>query len=294
MSSPRKLGIGFLVGGLSFLIAVVIPIVIARVLVPERGIEGALTASGLDARMKDRGFDLQLIAKGQLSVPRVYAARFPSDWKMVKPSARRKNLFVAVMLPLVLRENERILEDRAQLKALLHQNKWSPREHRWLKKQGNRYGVRLGEWTDLLNRMDSVPPGLALAQAVIESGWGGSRFALEGNAVFGQWTHTLGQGMVPQKRAPGASHEIKKFRNLGESVAAYLGNLNTHPAYAEFRVLRSERRHAGQPMSGPEAALTLIHYSETGNDYIRLLSDVMASNGLNRFDTTKLTSAKRF
>ncbi|HIF08641.1 MAG TPA: hypothetical protein EYQ81_01510 [Sneathiellales bacterium] len=203
-----------------------------------------------------------------------------------------EKIFLAVMLPLVLRENERILENRERLNTLLVDDQRSPRDNRWLRVRTVDYGVKPDDWTALLDRMDAVPPALGLAQAAIESGWGGSRFAAEGNALFGQWTQVSGQGIVPERRAATSRHEVRKFRNIGASVTAYLRNLNTHMAYTDFRSLRSKIRSEGGAITGQEAAGTLIHYAETGSDYVVLLSEVMVTNELGRFDPAKLTPQK--
>ena len=83
-------------------------------------------------------------------------------------------------------------------------------------------------------RMDIIPVSIALAQAANESGWGTSRFALEGNALFGQWTWSK-KGISPKNKDPDQSHKILQFQILKASVRAYKNNLNTHNAYQEFR-----------------------------------------------------------
>ena len=88
--------------------------------------------------------------------------------------------------------------------------------------------------------MDEVPVSLALAQAAKETGWGTSRFAQEGNALFGQWTWS-GEGLKPKDSDKSEGHKVMKF-NVTTSVRAYQRNLNTHSSYKDFRKARAELR----------------------------------------------------
>jgi len=108
----------------------------------------------------------------------------------------------------------------------------------------DRYDANPSDRSDLVGRVDVVPPSLAIAQAAEESGWGTSRFAVEANAVFGQWTFRKGAGVVPERRDPGKRHEVRSFEGLRQSVSAYMHNLNIHWAYKEFRRVRRELRNS--------------------------------------------------
>jgi Bax protein len=142
----------------------------------------------------------------------------------------------------------------------------------------------------LRERVDAVPPSLALAQAAIESGWGGSRFAQSGNALFGQWTWK-GQGIVPSRRNAGASHKIKSFGHLMEAVWGYVNNLNSHRAYRGLRERRLALSAAGRRLSGAELAGALAQYSERGDAYIGDLLSIIRQNGLEAFDSASLENS---
>src|SRR3546814_15981658 len=123
----------------------------------------------------------------------------------------------------------------------------SGRDQRWLDQLADRYGLDSVDANELLERVDVVPPGLALAQSIEESGWGTSRFAQSGNAVFGMWTWSAGSGLVPEARPDGETYEVQRFRSLANSVAAYIRNLNTKTRSREFRHPRTTPPHQGSP-----------------------------------------------
>ncbi|MFQ5466752.1 MAG: glucosaminidase domain-containing protein, partial [Kiloniellaceae bacterium] len=137
-------------------------------------------------------------------------------------------------------------------------------------------------------RVDGVPPSLAVAQAAIESGWGTSRFAAEGNALYGQWTEEGAQGMVPANRKPGRTYAIQRFKSLSASVEAYLRNLNTHRAYRAFRRARAIQRRTGGVVRGAPLAPELRAYSQEGMKYVQTILSIIDKNGLDALDRTAL------
>ena len=147
-----------------------------------------------------------------------------------------------------------------------------------------RYDVHPADLEALIQRVDVVPPSLAIAQAAEESGWGTSRFAVEANAVFGQWTFQKGEGVVPARRDAGKRHEVRSFPGLRHSVIAYMHNLNIHWAYEEFRRVRGHLRESSAKLTGDVLAGTLRKYSERGLKYINTIRTIMRVNGLNAFD----------
>ena len=138
--------------------------------------------------------------------------------------------------------------------------------------------------------MDIIPVSVALAQAAKESGWGTSRFALEGNAIFGQWTWS-GSGIAPLMRDKSKSHKILRFPILRASVKAYQNNLNTHKSYIKFREKRRSLREKNKKISGLELTKTLSNYAETGNEYIKILEQIIVQNRLMDFEPVRLTSS---
>ena len=198
----------------------------------------------LDYRLED-------VRAGTASVPRVFLARMPGEFGAVTEIALKKRLFLKATLPLVLAANEAIMEERRRLERVAASR--APgrvpnrEEAAWLAETAARYGIASGDLDALLQRVDIVPPSLALAQAAIESGWGTSRFAREEQALFGQRLYAGGSGMVPAGLAPGSRFRVQSFPHLAEAVRSYIHNLNTHSAYREFR-----RARASSP-AGPAA-----------------------------------------
>ena len=146
---------------------------------------------------------------------------------------------------------------------------------------------------ELLRRVDVIPVSLAIAQAAEESGWGTSRFAQTGNALFGQWTVASDIGIVPEDREDGMTHKIKAFDNLAQSVAAYMRNLNTHRAYREFRQKRQGQRQWGEALDGHALASTLLRYSQRGDKYVKSIRTIMNANGLRELDGAHLADDRK-
>ena len=166
--------------------------------------------------------------------------------------------------------------------------KLSAEDRLWLAVVEDRYKVVRGDLGALELGMDIIPPSLALAQAAEESGWGTSRFVVEGNALFGQWTDNKKNGLIPLGRVINHNYRIEAFQSLLDGVRAYARNLNTHRAYRSFRAGRSELRRSGKILSGQKLSLHLASYSERGENYIRSLQKIITSNSLEKFDHLKL------
>ena len=140
--------------------------------------------------------------------------------------------------------------------------------------------------------MDEIPTSLALAQAAKETGWGTSRFALEGNALFGQWTWS-GEGLKPKDSDSSEGHKVMKFNILQASVRAYQRNLNTHKSYKEFRKARAELRSQGKELDSIILSEYLDKYAETGTKYVEILQKIIEQNNLKDFDDAKLITIKQ-
>ena len=136
-------------------------------------------------------------------------------------------------------------------------------------------------------RMDIIPVSIAIAQAANESGWGTSRFALEGNALFGQWTWSK-KGISPKNKDPNSSHKILQFQILKASVRAYKNNLNTHNAYQEFREVRAQLREDNKKIIGLDLTKYLKNYASIGEKYTKILEGIIVQNSLTDFDKANL------
>ena len=261
------------------------PIALAAV----QDIDGA--AAFLDTALSTAGLRIDEIRRQTISVPRIMVSSMPSDLHLIDDVAARKKIFLKVMLPLILKVNEEILAERRRLEHLDQVVRSGARlslnDVAWLDYMASLYGAESGDIRKLLHRVDVVPVALALAQSAIESGWGTSRFARNGNAVFGQKAWNSHAGLVPQDREPGKTHVVRSFRDLRSAVLAYVCNLNRHPAYAAFRDLRARLREKGEPLDSHALAATLDRYAEEP-DYISHVHTVINQNRLTDFDTVRL------
>ena len=248
-----------------------------------------LTVNALDRTFARLGYDLDRLRDGDGLVPRHFVAAMPSDMREIRVPAKRKALFIKTVLPLILQVNDEIRADRARLERILkHKGDLPAVDRFWLAAKAEIYDVKRNDLMSLRARMDVIPPSLAIAQAAEESGWGTSRFVLEGNALFGQWTYSRGGHMVPRKRDAGRKHQIQAFPSLIEGVRAYMENLNTHRAYRGFRAFRSAQRARSQPLHGLELATTLTGYSERGEEYVKSIQGLIRFNRLQALDGARL------
>ena len=236
------------------------------------------------------GFDLAGVPKG-MPVPRVLVSELPAGLKAMKSVTHRTRMFRKILLPLILQANETILRDRETLLALRRKMQIgvspSVAENGWLWSLARNYRVRNGDLDTLIMRVDAIPPSLALAQAIEESGWGTSTYARNGNAIFGQETSlSATNAMAGSYR--GRAFKIKTFANLLAAVDAYARNLNTHPAYKHMRVERSMMRARGEQPGGRVLAGTLLRYSERGPAYIKTIRTIMGNFELPKLDGAEL------
>ena len=238
---------------------------------------------------KDVEYDLGKVRSQKLVKP-IYFTQFPRDLDALQSTKLKKETFIKIVLPLIVAENERILADRKKLIILSEKKFTTDLEKQWLRQKLLEYKVKKGDLKELANRMDIIPTSIALAQAAKESGWGTSRFALEGNAIFGQWTWS-GQGIAPLDRASNKNHKILKFPILRASVKAYQNNLNTHKSYSKFRNKRSALRSKNKKIKGLELTETLNNYAQTGSEYTKILNQIIKQNRLMDFEPVKLVNS---
>jgi uncharacterized FlgJ-related protein len=235
--------------------------------------------------------------EGLREVNRVYLQSMPSRWRNKYSSAveikMKKELFLRTLAPLILRSNELIIEERERLLALVDAGKT---DDHWLQELALKYRVTTEEepapnraqLDELIQRVDLVPNSLALAQTIEESGWGTSRFADVGNAMFGQWAWGDDAIKPEQQRSGKGNYGIKAFDSPQDSVNGYMRNINTHRAYKELRDTRAEIRAAGREPTGPELTGTLLRYSERGQHYVDTLNSIIRVNKLAEIDEAHL------
>jgi Bax protein len=245
-----------------------------------------LSAASINKLFKETDYNLNDVRQKKLVKP-VALTLLPNELKMIENSKKRKEFFIQIVLPLIIKENNIIKKDRRTLFDIINKSNNTNAELNWLEKKYKQYGVKSKDLSTLKIRMDEIPVSLAIAQAAKETGWGTSRFAQEGNALFGQWTWS-GEGLKPKEAEEGADHKVMKFNILQASVRAYQRNLNTHPTYKELRKARAEFRDSNKPLDSLELSNYLNKYAETGNQYVEVLQQIIKQNNLKDFDDAKL------
>jgi len=242
----------------------------------------------------------------QLEVPHAIVTGINPRWReaaQALPVPEKKEIFYRLMLPLIVHANSMVLERRERLlqaqATLARQERISDAEMNRIRegavllrvmKEDEAAGLTADSSElpaiidELLYKVDIIPAGLALGQAAYESGYGTSRFAVEGNALFGQWTYG-GKGLVPeQQRKNLGDHRIAAFDWPFDSVRGYFINLMSHPAYEDFRKLRAKLRGDGKPLTSLVLADGLIRYSERGQEYVDTLKGIIRVNKLDVAD----------
>tara|TARA_B100001093_G_scaffold94_1_gene168 strand:+ start:1581 stop:2735 length:1155 start_codon:yes stop_codon:yes gene_type:complete len=245
-----------------------------------------LNASTIKQLFDDTNYKLKDVRKTKLVKP-VALTLLPNEIKMIESTTERKEFFIQIILPLILQENNNIRIDRKRLFNIINKNNNSKLEKKWLEKKYKQYGVTSKDLSILKIRMDEIPVSLAIAQAAKETGWGTSRFAQEGNALFGQWTWS-GEGLKPKEADENKGHKVMKFNVLQASVRAYQRNLNTHKSYKNFRLARAELRDRNDPLDSIILSKFLNSYAETGDKYVEVLQKIIKQNELKDFDDSKL------
>jgi len=222
-------------------------------------------------------------------------SELPDDFSEIQDVPTKKKLFYLVTLPLIYNANASIMQERRMvinIEKKFARKELNKNETDEIIRLSKKYKLDYSEintklFRKLKQRINIIPVSLALGQAIIESGWGQSRFATEGNALYGQWTTSEDKGIIPQDRDEDKTHAVLKFKNLSESVEAYMFNINTHQAYYNFRVIRriDERIKYTDPIS--MKVKYLAAYAEIGDKYVDKLELIIASNNLQEFDRFK-------
>ena len=246
-----------------------------------------LSASTIEQLFEDTKYNLKKVKETKQVNIGNSIDHLPIEMKKIENIKKRKNLFIQIVLPLVIEENTKIRLDRKKLFAILNKNNNLPSEKEWLSKKFKQYGVKKNDFSTLKIRMDEIPVSLAIAQAAKETGWGTSRFAQEGNALFGQWTWS-GEGIKPAGADGDSKHKVAKFKVLKASVRAYQRNINTHSGYKEFRKERAIQRDNIGKLDSLKLVNYLDKYAETGIEYTKILKKIIEQNSLTEFDDVKI------
>ena len=250
-----------------------------------------LSATTIEELFKSTNYNLLDVRKNKLVKP-ISLTLMPNEIKKIENINKRKDLFIQIILPLIIKENNNIKLDRKKLFNILNKSKNTKTEKFWLNSKFKQYGVVNKDLSTLKIRMDEIPVSMAIAQAAKETGWGTSRFALEGNALFGQWTWS-GEGIKPSGADNNTTHKVMKFKILQASVRAYQRNLNTHSSYKDFRSARAELRDEGKKLDSTTLIEHMDKYAETGKEYVRVLQQIIKQNNLTDFDDAKLLPSSK-
>ena len=219
---------------------------------------------------------------------------FP-DFASINDVIVKKQQFFDYLEDYIIAENEKIAAIRQELEpyaAIANSGvAFSRREREWVLELANAYRIDTAVLSDreivneLMLRVDEIPVSMALAQAANESAWGTSRFALEGNNIFGEWCYDEGCGIVPLRRASGATHEVQRFESIEESISSYFLNINTHNSYRYLRELRADMRASGRPLNPMTLAMGLGRYSQRGDNYVDEVQNIILQNDLRNRDS---------
>ena len=249
------------------------------------------------------GYTPEAWEAGIREVPRVFGTIVGDRWGSSTANEleviQKKRIFFRVLAPMILKSNEMIRKDRKRLENIrtsyLKENRVSDSNQYWINKLARAYrvnpddGISEKMLDELWEKVDIIPPSLALSQGAEESGWGTSRFAAAGNAIYGQWTWGENAMIPEQQRKELGNYGIAAFETMQESVSGYMLNLNTHPAYADLRKKRAELRRKGEKITGAVLAEQLTRYSERGEEYVKTLKGLIDYNRLAPADDAYLS-----
>ena len=245
------------------------------------------SASTIEEVFNQNKYDLKKVKETKLVNSGNKINRLPKELKNIENVKRRKELFIKIVLPLIIEENTRIRFERKKLFVILNKSNNTESDKEWLKNKFKQYGVKKNDLSTLKIRMDEIPVSLAIAQAAKETGWGSSRFAQEGNALFGQWTWS-GDGIKPAAVDKNAKHRVARFKVLKASVKAYQRNLNTHSSYKNFRKERAIQRDNVGKLNSLKLVKHLDKYAETGIEYTKILKKIIKQNSLTDYDDVEI------
>jgi Bax protein len=250
------------------------------------------------------GYDIRNVARNK-KAPQIYITQIPNDLDKISDVKRKKELFVEMMLPNVLKVNNEILAERKEFLEVFNKikknQKITDEERNYIEEKAKKYKVKskffpsneqryINLVEELDYRINYIPVSLAIAQAAIESGWGQSRFAKEGNSLFGQWSWD-GTGIIPKDREEGESYRVKTFKDIQSAVRSYALNLNSHLSYKQFRINRYLILQRQNFIYGKNLVPNMILYSQLREKYLGLLKSVINSNKLTLLDRASLDNS---
>ena len=236
-------------------------------------------------------YDLEKVRNKEMDVPRIYIKTLPSDFNMIESPKEKKDLFIKFLLPLILKKNEELKGQRDRLlkikEKIANKKSLNDEENEFFENVKREYKTETQSIDDILVKLDEMSVSMALGQAIQETGWGESRFLIQGNSIFAEWTWG-GEGMLPRARKNGLIHRIKTFPTLYDSVDSYGNNLNKTRYYAGFRKMRAQLRAEGRPLVGRWLMSSMTRYSTEKDKYILDVKKIIRDNRLDDFNEVKL------
>jgi len=248
------------------------------------------SAKELSEFFNEKNYKLGAVRKSKV-VPRLFVEQIPKGMRKMEVH-EKTSLFIRIMLTNVIKANEAIARDREILQGIISKTatgkELSSEQAAFLKQLEKEYKTEPGNQALLLSRVDTVPPSLAITQAIDESGWGTSRFAIEGNSLFGEHMPAHSSGKFIQ--AKGAKVKMAAFDTVLQATMAYMHNLNTSRAYHHLREMRAamRKKQGGNSIDGKLLANALKHYSERGMEYVKNLHSIMRHYHLKELDHAQL------
>ena len=216
--------------------------------------------------------------ENQLVKPILYTKSVKLDKVSV---AQKKKIFIDMMLPSILLAKHYLLEEKQHLLVLLRKDKLSEADKLWLEKKRQIFKAKNND--ELYDKMEIHPTSIIIAQAIIESGWGTSKFFKKGNNVFGVWSFNVNDKRIPASEKRGKKTVyLKKYSSVEESIADYLLTLSTKDVYKKFREKRLETQ---DPF---ELIKYLGNYSELREEYVKNLKNTIQKNRLIAYDSYHL------
>ncbi len=242
-------------------------------------------------------FALLLIAFYLLRTDKVIEKEGPvalPKFSAIPDIGERKKAFFEFLIPFIESSNEKVLELRAEVEKLQgafeKNGSLNEKQLQRLREIEIQYefnpddGINAQTFRDVMARVDIIPPSLALAQAALESAWGTSRFAQQGNNLYGIWCYEPGCGLIPRRRPPGRTYEVQRFDSPRQCFDAYIHNLNTNSHYGSMRAIRRALRRNGSEIRGYDLAEGLSRYSEEGFTYVSKVQSLIGANNLGEYD----------
>tara|TARA_B100000029_G_scaffold467559_1_gene503893 strand:+ start:1496 stop:2554 length:1059 start_codon:yes stop_codon:yes gene_type:complete len=247
-------------------------------------------------QMDQKNYSLEKVMFSK-EIPGFFVNKLPEDISYIRDTDQKKKIFISIVLPLIVEANRDLKLKRSRLNKLYDKlgrdQTLTLKEHRWLINLALENSIKISQINkikiaeNLLKNVDTIPNSIAIAQAAKESGWGTSRFAIEGNALFGQWTFNNANGLIPKERQLGEDHYVRSFSSLKDSVKSYMKNINTHKAYKSFREKRFNYRQNNKSLDPLVLVHELSSYAEL-NNYTEILQLIIEKNELYIFDNIKL------